>query len=88
MHEAVIDLTGIASSPSSTLEVSVTLPEPRSRLRLLLPAGEAGRPEAVFRGRSWAAKHYWREDGAVLTCEFDEPLPAGPIILRVPFAPK
>ncbi|HET9594153.1 MAG TPA: hypothetical protein VFP65_01160 [Anaeromyxobacteraceae bacterium] len=58
---------------------------PQSRLRLRLPAGEAGRAEAVFHGRSWAAKHYWREAPEVMIYEFDEPLPASPITVRVPF---
>ena len=40
---------------------------------------------AVFHERSWAAKHYWREAGDVTTYEFDGPLPAGPVVLRIPF---
>jgi hypothetical protein len=83
MHASVLDLTGSAS-PQGILEYSVTLTEPQSCLRLRLPAGEAGRAEAIFGGRSWAAKHYWREDNAILACEFDEPLPPGRILLRVP----
>jgi hypothetical protein len=87
MHDETIDLRAIAPSASSTIELPVTLSEARPRLRLLLPAGEAGRPEVVFGGRSWAAKHAWREDD-VLICEFDEPLPPGKILLRVRFAPR
>jgi len=51
-----------------------------------LPSGEAGRAEAVFHERSWAAKHYWHEEPDIMIYEFDEPLPAGPITVRVPFA--
>ena len=83
MHDSVFDLTRTASS-AGILEYSVTLSKPQSRLKLRLPPGEAGRAEALFEGRSWAAKHCWREDDSVLACEFDEPLPPGRIVLRVP----
>ena len=52
-----------------------------------LPPGQPGRAEAVFERRSWAAKHYWADDDGVVIYEFDEPLPAGPVTLRIPFVP-
>jgi hypothetical protein len=52
-----------------------------------LPAGKPGRAEAIFADRSWAAKHYWQENPGVVIYEFDEPLPAGPVRLRIPLPP-
>ena len=86
MDTGVFDLTGSMPARASVLEASVTLTAPQSRLRLRLPSGEAGRAEAVFHERSWAAKHYWHEEPDIMIYEFDEPLPAGPITVRVPFA--
>jgi hypothetical protein len=87
MDYAVVDLSRCTTVRGSALEASVALEEPLSRLRLRLPRGKAGRAEAVFGERSWAAKHYWQELSGVMTYEFDEPLPAGSVLLRVPFAP-
>ena len=42
--------------------------------------------DAVMGKKSWAAKHYWQEPSGIMVYEFDEPLPAGPITLRVPLA--
>lgn len=86
METADLDLAQNATPNASSIEATVTLTEPRSRLRVRLPAGEAGRAEAVFEKRSWAAKHYWREQSGVTVYEFDAPLPAGEIMLRIPFA--
>ncbi len=85
MDTETVDLRGAAAA-ASVLEATLTLATPRSRLRLRLPGGEAGRADAVLGERVWAAKHYWREQGDVTVYEFDEPLPAGPITLRVPLA--
>ena len=87
MDTGVIDFSESTPARASVLEASVTLTEPQSRLRLRLPPGDAGRAEVVFHKRSWAAKHYWQEEPGITIYEFDEPLPAGPITLRVPFAP-
>jgi hypothetical protein len=87
MGAEVIDLRETRLGAGNTLEVSVTLTGPESLLRLLLPRGEAGRAVAILEERSWAAKHYWHESGNVTTYEFDGPLPAGPVILRIPFTP-
>lgn len=86
MDTALFDLTKSTPARADLLEASLTLTGPQSRLRLRLPAGEAGRAEAVFHERSWAAKHYWQEAPDVMIYEFDEPLPAGAISVRVPFA--
>jgi hypothetical protein len=86
MQTGVVDLSRLGSTSASALEVSVTLSEPGARLRVRLPGGEAGRAEASFRDRSWAAKHYWLEAPGVMIYEFDEPLPAGEVTLRIPFA--
>jgi hypothetical protein len=86
MDGKIFDLTESAVSAASVLDVLVTLTSPQSRLRLRLPAGEAGRAVAVFDGRSWAAKHYWHEAPAVVVYEFDEPLPMGSLTVRVPLA--
>jgi hypothetical protein len=72
---------------SAVLETSLSLDEPQPRVRLRLPSGKPGRAEAVLEDRSWAAKHYWQESPGVVVYEFDEPLPAGPVRLRIPLAP-
>jgi hypothetical protein len=87
MTTPIIDVTGSAPARTGGLEVTVNLSAPQSRLLVLVPAGKAGRAEAVVHGRSWAAKHYWEEEPGVMAYEFDEPLPAGAILVRVPFAP-
>jgi hypothetical protein len=85
MDAAVIDLTRSERVRTDVLEASLELPEPRSRLLLRIPAGKAGRAEAIIDERSWAAKHYWQQEPGVMAYEFDEPLPAGRIVVRVPF---
>ena len=85
MDAKIFDLAQTAPGHASMLEATMTLTCPQSRLRLRLPPGEAGRAEAVFDGRSWAAKHYWHEAPQVVVYEFDELLPAAQITLRVPF---
>jgi hypothetical protein len=86
MNPAVVDLTASEPVPPGVVEASLELPAPQSRLLLRLPAGEAGRAEALIDGRSWAAKHYFEQERGVMAYEFDEPLPAGRIVVRVPFA--
>jgi len=86
MDAPVIDLTESEQVHTDVLEASLELPAAHSRLLLLIPAGKAGRAEAVMNDRSWAAKHYWQQEPGVMVYEFDEPLPPGPIIVRVPFA--
>ncbi|HET9594108.1 MAG TPA: hypothetical protein VFP65_00930 [Anaeromyxobacteraceae bacterium] len=86
MAAEVIDLTGSEAAHADVLEAKLHLPAPRSRLLLRIPPGNAGRAEAVIDGRCWAAKHYWQQEPGVMAYEFDEPLPAGPIVVRVPIA--
>jgi hypothetical protein len=86
MDTAVIDLTGSERAHTDVLEASLDLPAAKTRLLLLIPPGKAGRAEVVINDRSWAAKHYWEQERGVMAYEFDEPLPPGPIIVRVPFA--
>jgi hypothetical protein len=85
-NEPAVDLSGAATG-GARVEASLDLPDPRTRLRVKLPPGEAGRAEAVFGRQSWAAKHYWSEDDDVMVYEFDEPLPAGSVLLRIPLRP-
>jgi hypothetical protein len=82
----IVDLSTIAAGRGAPLETSLTLEEPQTRLRLRLPPGKAGRAEAVFEGKSWAAKHYWQESPGVVVYEFDEALPAGAVTLRIPLS--
>ncbi|HET9597589.1 MAG TPA: hypothetical protein VFP65_18515 [Anaeromyxobacteraceae bacterium] len=86
MDAAVIDLEWSEASHADVLQATLHLPAPRARLLLRVPAGNAGRAEAIIDQRSWAAKHYWQQEPGVMAYEFDEPLPAGPIVVRVPIA--
>jgi hypothetical protein len=43
-----------------------------------------GRAEAIRGKERWDAKHYSRIDLETVAYEFDGPLPAGEILLRVP----
>lgn len=79
----------------TTMEVGLMLAAATSRLAIR-SSGTLGRAEAQLGERCWAAKHYWTErpraarageggEGEALTIfEFDEPLPAGPMLLRLP----
>jgi hypothetical protein len=82
----IMDTLDLRDAPARApvLEASLTLSEPQSHLRVRLPSGTAGRAEAVMGKKSWAAKHYWQEQGEIMVYEFDEPLPAGQITLRIP----
>jgi hypothetical protein len=82
----IIDLSRTtAAAGASMLEARLTLKNPCSRFRLRLPPGDAGRAEARFAEQSWAAKHYWQEASGDTVYEFDEPLPAGPVSICIPF---
>jgi len=82
----IVDLSKDSGAGARVLETSFTLSEPLTRVRLRLPPGEAGRAEALIAGKSWSAKHYWPEGPGLMVYEFDGPLPAGPVQLRIPFA--
>ncbi len=85
MDAEFVDLS--ESTPrDGVLETSMTLVRAQKHLNVRLPRGQGGRAEAVFDGGRWAAKHYWQEAPGVMIYEFDEPLPAGPVSLRIPFA--
>ena len=79
---------------ASTVEVRIALDSPQTRIAVRAPEGTVGRAEALLGQRIWAAKHYWIEgpqdpSGAQTTVfEFDEALPAGQVLLRIPFTPK
>ncbi len=86
MDSGVIDAGDGREVGSGVRQVWVTLVHPQRRLRLKSFGRHPGRVEAVFDDRSWAAKHFWEETPGVWVFEFDEPLPAGRITLRIPFA--
>jgi hypothetical protein len=84
-----------AAQQPTTLELRFDLAEPQSRVAVKVAGGTRhgtlGRAEAVLGRHTWAAKHHWNEGGPdeeATIFEFDEPLPAGPVLLRIPFAPK
>ncbi len=83
--DTALDLRDLPAQ-GAVLEATLTLSRPESRLRVLLPGPHAGRADAVLGTSIWAAKHYWREQDGSMVYEFDEPLPAGRITLRVPLA--
>jgi hypothetical protein len=80
----VIDMSQQRAS-GGTLEAAVVLPGPRSQIQVRLPpSGVPGRAEAIRGKERWDAKHYWSIDLETVAYEFDGPLPAGEIRLRVP----
>jgi hypothetical protein len=91
METLPVDLSGTAAR-GPVLETALRLTAPTSRLRVKLPPGPAGRAEAVIpdpaaiRPETWAAKHYWSEGNDTIVYEFDQPLPEGEILLRIPRA--
>jgi hypothetical protein len=75
------------------LEAALVLPAARSQIQVRLPPRtDAGRAEAIHgHGASqerWQAKHYWAIDDATFAYEFDGPLPAGEVRLRVPITSR
>lgn len=86
MDTEIIDVSRGEEVGMGVRQLSLTLPRPEARLRLRVAERAPGRAEAVVEGRSWAAKHYWQEEQGVWVYEFDEALPAGRILLRVPLA--
>ncbi len=86
MDSGLIDAGDGREVGTGVRQVWVTLTQPQRRLRLRSPGHKPGRAEAVFDHGSWAAKHFWEEAPGVWVFEFDEPLPAGRITLRISFA--
>jgi hypothetical protein len=83
-YEPIIEL------PRADEPIDLALSAPVSRLRVRNPDGRLGGATAEFRDgteeRSWSAKHSWDEGAGADRCrvlEFDEPLPAGQIRLRI-----
>jgi hypothetical protein len=87
----VVDLSGARES-GGYLETGLVLPGPCSQIHVRLPASRvAGRAEALHgdggKVERWAAKHFWSIDQETVAYEFDGPLPAGDIRLRIPVSP-
>ena len=89
------DVPRPAAQQPTTIELRLDLPEPQTRVGVKVAGGTRvgtlGRADAVLGRHTWAAKHHWQEGGPgdeATIFEFDEPLPAGPVVLRIPFSPK
>jgi hypothetical protein len=85
MTSEIIDASEGDDVGPGVRQLTLTLPTPQARLRLRIAERSPGRAVAEFEGRSWAAKHYWEEGQGVWVYEFDGALPAGRVVLRVPF---
>ena len=85
-HEFVLPARPPTGGPTM-LDMQVTLPEATNRIAIRVPSGTLGRAEALLGERSWAAKHYWTQGDELTIFEFDEPLPAGRVSLRVLHTP-
>ena len=100
MHISVEDsedrtLVDMSRQPPSggVLEAALVLRAPRSQIQVRLPPRtDAGRAEAIHgQGASqerWEAKHFWAIDEETFGYEFDGPLPAGEVRLRVPVSSR
>ncbi|HYD40904.1 MAG TPA: hypothetical protein VEB43_08735 [Anaeromyxobacter sp.] len=86
MHSGAVELGEAQDVGDGVRQAILTLTAAQGRLRLHVADRSPGRAEAIFEGRSWAAKHYWHEGQGVWVYEFDEALPAGQIVVRVPVA--
>ena len=78
---------GLAAREPTMLDVKLTLAIATTRIAIRAAQGTLGRAEALFGERSWSAKHYWPEGPDVTVFEFDEPLPAGSVSLRILHTP-
>jgi hypothetical protein len=84
----VVDMSG-QRPRDGALEVQLKLPAPRGQIQVRLPeASVPGRAEAQHGSERWAAKHYWSIDDRTVAYEFDGPLPAGELRLRVPVSAR
>ena len=83
-------------SAATTVQLRIELATPQQRVTVRVPGASLGRADAGFATRAasgekaqrWAAKHYWTEEteaGPATVFEFDEPLPAGSVVLEIPF---
>jgi hypothetical protein len=91
-HEVVSPLLRVGQK-AQVIDLPVTLEEPTNRIVVHTPGLVAGRANAVVGEegddgeRVWAAKHHWTEgrgDDVVTVYEFDEALPPGRVLLRIP----
>jgi hypothetical protein len=90
-ERTVLDLSG-ARERGGFLETGFRLSSPCSQIHVRLPAARVpGRAEAEHgqgpKLERWAAKHFWSIDQETVAYEFDGPLPAGDIRLRIPVTP-
>ena len=88
----VVDLSGQHAS-GGAVEAALVLPAPRRQILVRhSPGSVPGRAEATHdrgsRQERWNAKHFWRVDDETVAYEFDEPLPAGEVRLRVPLSSR
>jgi hypothetical protein len=85
-HEVVSPL--LRSGPARSIDLALTLPQPTDRIIVHNAGLSPGRADAILDGdRVWSAKHHWSEGrgaDAITIYEFDESLPAGPMLLRIP----
>jgi hypothetical protein len=86
MTGEIIDMSKGEDVGTNVRQVKLRLAAPQARLRLGVGARRPGRAEAIFGGKSWAAKHYWEEEQGIWVYEFDDALPAGEVVLRVTVA--
>jgi hypothetical protein len=92
MNPPVFDLArpprrGSVNQPTDIVELQLSLEHATQRIAIRAPSNGIGRAEAVLGKKNWAAKHYWSEgeaDQEITIFEFDEALPAGPVLLRIP----
>ncbi len=68
---------------SSRLSIPFTLEAPETQVKIASTHAHLGRAQAILGTRRWDAKHYFRDDEGTVY-EFDEALPAGPVVLEVP----
>ncbi len=99
-YEVIIPPETIAPfTEATTLEVHLTPDRPTNQIAVAIASGTLGRAEAILESdtatgvRNWSAKHHWKKptNGGTVEMtvfEFDEPLPAEPMRLLIPFSPR
>ena len=88
----LVDISGQRPG-GGALEAALVLTAPRRQVHVRLPPGTVpGRAEAIHgqgpRQERWEAKHFWSIDEETVAYEFDGPLPAGDVQLRVPISSR
>jgi hypothetical protein len=90
----------LRSGQAPFIELPLTLETPAERILVHTAGLQPGRADAILaagqgagqgaddgKPRIWSAKHHWTETragDAVTIYEFDEALPAGQVLLRIP----